>query len=173
VYEFFYENNTAYFTMEYLSGCDLKGHLKKNSTNMSEAEVTYIMSKVSDALMIVHSTGVLHRDIKPDNIYICDDGTVKLIDFGAARQILGEESKSLSVILTPGYAPLEQYQRRGKQGQWTDIYALGATIYYAVTGVVIDDAMSRLDDESLDKATSAAKLINLCSKCNTSFHKIS
>ena len=149
VHEFFYENNTAYFVMEYLDGFDFKHYINQKGKKIPESEAVYVTDKVLDALLIVHSMGVLHRDISPDNIYMCSDGNVKLIDFGAARQVVGEESKSLSVILKQGFAPLEQYQKRGNQGPWTDIYALGATLYYALTGIVIDDAMSRLDDPSL------------------------
>ncbi len=149
VYEFFYENNTTYFVMEYLDGIDLKHYIKEKGGKISEAEVIYIALKITEALMIVHSTDVLHRDISPDNIFLCNDGKVKLIDFGAARQVVGEASKSLSVILKQGFAPLEQYQKRGKQGPWTDIYALGASLYYALTGEILDDAMSRITDDNV------------------------
>ena len=148
VYEFFYENNTTYFVMEYLDGVDLKTYIKQKGGKISEEEALYIAEKVIQALMIVHSTNILHRDISPDNIFICSDGKIKLIDFGAARQVMGEVSKSLSVVLKEGFAPIEQYQTRGKQGPWTDIYALGATLYYALTGEVLDNAMTRMTDDS-------------------------
>ncbi len=150
VYEFFYENNTTYFVMEYLDGIDFKNYIFSHGGKISESEAVYILSHMGEALMVVHSTGILHRDISPDNIFLCQNGNIKLIDFGAARQVLGEASKSLSVILKQGFAPLEQYQKHGKQGPWTDIYALGATMYFAVTGKLVDDAMSRLDDDLLD-----------------------
>ena len=150
VYEFFYENNTTYFVMEYLDGVDLKTYISQRGGKIDEGEVLYITNKVAEALMIVHSTGILHRDISPDNIFICSNNDIKLIDFGAARQVLSEASKSMSVILKQGFAPLEQYQRKGNQGPWTDIYALGATIYYSIKGEVLDDAMSRLEDENLN-----------------------
>ena len=95
---------------------------------------------------------VLHRDISPDNIFILNNGEVKLIDFGAARQVLAEQSKSISVILKQGFAPLEQYQRRGKQGPWTDIYALGATLYYVLTGKMPDEVTERLDFPDIGSA---------------------
>ena len=149
VYEFFFENNTTYFVMEYLDGTDLKHYIDEKGGKISENEALYVLDRISDALMVVHSMGVLHRDISPDNIFLCGEN-IKLIDFGAARQVMGEASKSLSVILKQGFAPLEQYQRKGKQGPWTDIYALGATIYYALCGRILDDAMSRLDNDELD-----------------------
>lgn len=150
VYEFFYENNTTYFVMEYLDGIDFKNYIFTHGGKISENEAVYILSHIADALMVVHSTGILHRDISPDNIFLCYNHDIKLIDFGAARQVVGEASKSLSVILKQGFAPLEQYQKHGKQGPWTDIYALGATMYFAVTGKLVDDAMSRLDDDALE-----------------------
>ncbi len=149
VYEFFYENNTAYFAMEYLSGTDLKHYIKDKGGKITQGEAITVLNNVSSALMIAHTAGVLHRDISPDNIFICDDGSIKLIDFGAARQYAGEQSKSMSVILKQGFAPLEQYQKRGKQGPWTDIYALGATAYYALSGQLLDDPISRLDNDTL------------------------
>ncbi|HEX3028236.1 MAG TPA: protein kinase [Clostridia bacterium] len=149
VYEFFYENNTAYFVMEYLDGIDLKSYVNSNEGRISVEKTIEIILPVIDAVSVIHNAGILHRDISPDNIYICDDGNVKLLDFGAARQVLGEEWKSLSVVLKQGFAPIEQYQTRGKQGEWTDIYALGATMYYCLTGRVPESAMDRVDEDSL------------------------
>ena len=150
VYEFFYENDTAYFVMEALEGMDLKQYVQNKGGKIDVGEALFVTNKILDALMVVHSAGVLHRDISPDNIYICKNGDIKLIDFGAARQVIGEESKSLSVILKQGFAPIEQYQKKGVQGPWTDIYALGATLYYILTGRQIDDAMSRMEEPELD-----------------------
>lgn len=164
VHEFFFENNTSYFVMEYLDGTDLKNHIAKRGGKLSEGEAIYLIEKVVDALMIVHSTGILHRDISPDNIFICANGDVKLIDFGAARQVVGEASKSLSVILKQGFAPLEQYQRKGNQGPWTDIYALGATLYYTLTGKGIDDAMTRLSDDTLKSDGISPEMFAVISK---------
>lgn len=146
VYEFFYENDTVYFAMEYLEGHTLKEHVQMNGT-LNAPQALFIAENVANALMAAHSSNVLHRDISPDNIIICDNGDVKLIDFGAARQVVAEHSQSLSVILKPGFAPLEQYQKKGNQGPWTDIYSLGATIYYALTEDIPEDPMSRLDDD--------------------------
>ena len=152
VYEFFYENNTVYYVMEYLDGKDLKQYLNDNGKKLSQEKALYLINTLTDALTITHSLNVLHRDISPDNIFVLESGEIKLIDFGAARQVLAEQSKSLSVILKQGFAPLEQYERRGKQGPWTYIYALGATIYFALTGSVMDDATERLEDDSIGEA---------------------
>lgn len=168
VYEFFYENNTVYYVMEYLEGCDLKQYIKNNGGRLSEGKVLYVFNTLTDALVITHSLNVLHRDISPDNVFIKDNGEVKLIDFGAARQVIAEQSKSLSVILKQGFAPLEQYQRRGKQGPWTDIYALGATMYYALTGKVPEDATERIEDDSIGEASEygvSDKLWKIIEKC--------
>jgi len=159
VYEFFYENNTAYFVMEALEGMDLKHYIAKNGGKLNEGETLFIIGNVLDALMVVHSAGVLHRDISPDNIYICKNGDIKLIDFGAARQVIGEKSNSLSVILKEGFAPIEQYQKKGVQGTWTDVYALGATLYYTLTGRKVDDAMSRIENDKLDGSGVAPPLM--------------
>jgi serine/threonine protein kinase len=149
VQEFFYENNTAYFVMEYIDGVDLKKYITQKGGRLSEEEILKIVLPLMDSLMIVHSIGVLHRDISPDNIYIANDGTVKLLDFGAARQVLGEESKSLSVVLKPGFAPIEQYQTRGNQGAWTDVYSLAATMYYCLTGSIPEASMNRIYEDNL------------------------
>lgn len=147
VYEFFYENDTAYFVMELLRGVSLKAYIAERGC-LSPEQTLYIADKVANALMAAHSTNTLHRDISPDNIMLCEDGNVKLIDFGAARQIAADNPKSMSVILKQGFAPLEQYQRRGNQGPWTDLYSLGATLYYAATQSCVDDPMTRLEDDS-------------------------
>ena len=152
VYEFFYENGTVYFAMEYLDGVDLKHFVKERGGKLPQENVLYIADIITDALLIAHSMNVLHRDISPDNIFILNNGEVKLIDFGAARQVLAVQSKSISVILKQGFAPLEQYQRRGKQGPWTDIYALGATLYYVITGKMPDEVTERLDFPDIGSA---------------------
>ena len=170
VYEFFYANDTVYYSMEYLEGIDLKGYVEKKGGRLNQEEAVTIMRGVCGALVAIHSTGTLHRDISPDNIFICTDGTVKLIDFGAAKQVVGEQSQSLSVILKQGFAPVEQYKKDGKQGMWTDIYAVGATIYYALTGKIPDDAMSRLENPdivfapSLNISPQVTQVINKCMK---------
>lgn len=147
VYDFFYENDTVYYTMEYLEGQTLKDYVEKNGVITSEQAV-YIAEKISSALMTAHSANILHRDVSPDNIMICSDGKVKLLDFGAARQVVANASQSLSVILKQGFAPLEQYQKKGRQGPWTDIYSLGATLYFALTKDIPDDPMTRFESDN-------------------------
>ncbi|MGN1101341.1 MAG: leucine-rich repeat protein, partial [Huintestinicola sp.] len=124
----------------------LKTYITENSA-ITPGQAVFLANEVSNALITAHNANVLHRDISPDNIMLCNDGTLKLLDFGAARQVIAEGSQSLSVILKQGYAPLEQYQKKGKQGPWTDIYSLAATLYHALTLDFLDDPMSRLEDD--------------------------
>lgn len=146
VYDYFRENNTVYLVMEFIQGITLKNYIKKHG-RLSDGQALFVMDKIAAALSITHSAGVLHRDISPDNIMICFDGKIKLIDFGAARQILEESSSNLTVVMKHGYTPIEQYTKKGRQGAWTDIYSLGASVYYALTEVVIDDPYSRMDND--------------------------
>ncbi len=142
VLDFFEENNTAYIVMEFLDGVTLKRFIGETG-KLSSDETFELMMPIMKSLKKVHSLGLIHRDISPDNIMIVD-GAVKLLDFGAARDVSLWGEKSLSVMLKPGYAPAEQYSSRGEQGPWTDIYALCATMYKCITGVTPVDAASRL-----------------------------
>lgn len=151
VKRFFYDNETAYYVMEYLEGINLKKYVASHGEKLSFEQVMKLLFPVMDALITVHEQNILHRDISPDNIFILKDGTVKLLDFGSARQVLSEQSKSLSVILKVGYTPIEQYQSHGKQGAWTDVYALAATMYYCLTGIVPVASMDRVEEDSLKK----------------------
>ncbi len=149
IYSYFEENGTAYFVMDYIKGISLDDHIKQNGGKLSFEETYRILAPVMNALSIVHSRGIVHRDIAPDNIYITNDGTVKLLDFGAARYSLGDRSQSLDIVLKHGFAPKEQYVRRGKQGPFTDVYALAATYYFALTGKRPPDSVDRMDEDNL------------------------
>ena len=151
LYGYFEENNTAYFVMDYLEGESLLKHLKEHGNKLSWEETKGLIYDVMDALQAIHDKGIIHRDISPDNIFICNDGSVKLIDFGAARYSIGDKSKSLDVVLKHGYAPKEQYARHGRQGPYTDIYALAATIYRCITGKVPMDSLDRVDCDTIEK----------------------
>lgn len=149
VHTYFEENGTAYFAMDYLEGCSLKEYLIQRGGRIGCGEAWKLMRPVLSALSAVHAAGIVHRDVSPDNIYLCRGGEVKLLDFGAARSNLGERSHSMSVILKQGYAPMEQYLRRGSVGPWTDLYAFSATFYRAVTGLMPPDAPSRMEEDEL------------------------
>ncbi len=149
IHSYFEENGTAYFVMDYIEGTSFDEYLKQKGGKISCEEAKGILIPVMEALAVVHSKGIVHRDVTPDNIYITNDGTVKLLDFGAARYSLGDKSRSLDVILKHGFAPKEQYTRRGKQGPFTDVYSLGATFYFALTGKRPPDSVERLDEDDL------------------------
>lgn len=149
IHSYFEENGTAYFVMDYIEGISFDEYLKEKGGKITCDEAEKILIPIMDALAIVHSKGIVHRDVTPDNIYITNDGVVKLLDFGAARYSLGDKSRSLDVILKHGFAPKEQYTRRGKQGPFTDVYSLGATFYFALTGRRPPDAVDRLEEDDL------------------------
>ena len=149
VHHFFEAHSTAYIAMDYVEGEDLSAHLTRKGT-LSEDELKSILYPLLSALEVVHQADFLHRDIKPSNIILrAEDGSPVLLDFGAARQAMGAKSRSVTSIVTPGYAPIEQYSSRGHQGAWTDIYALGGVCYRALTGQTPDDATDRMRDDPL------------------------
>lgn len=143
VRDFCEENGTAYIIMDFLDGVTLKEYLEAHGP-LPPAEAIRLLLPVIRSLQHVHAGGVIHRDISPDNIMVLADGRTKLLDFGAAREVSQTDIKSLSVILKPGYAPEEQYRSKGRQGPWTDVYALAATLYRCITGEAPDDAMERM-----------------------------
>lgn len=146
ILDFFEANNTAYIVMEYLEGITLKQYLGKYGV-IQFRNLIEMMLPLLEALIEIHSQGLIHRDISPDNIMVQHNSKLKLMDFGAARDYTESGNKSLTVILKPGYAPPEQYQTHGVQGPWTDIYALCATIYKCLTGITPPDAIARVMDD--------------------------
>ncbi|MCK5362509.1 MAG: serine/threonine protein kinase, partial [Gammaproteobacteria bacterium] len=145
VHSVFEANNTAYMVMEYEQGRSL-GTVLREPDSCREENLRALLMPLLDGLERVHEAGFVHRDIKPNNLFVRDDGSPVVLDFGSARQALGVETRTLTSLVTPGFAPFEQYNatRDGdKQGPWTDIYALGATLYRAVTGKGPVDALTR------------------------------
>lgn len=161
VYDFFEDNGTAYIIMQYADGRSL-GELIESGGPISESLIKKYFFSIFDGLSEVHRAGLLHRDIKPENIYIRESGRSLLIDFGSARQDVGQYSRSITGIVSQGYAPTEQYGSDAKkQGPWTDIYAIGASIYKSISGDTPVDAPTRRDelhDEGYDPLPPAATI---------------
>lgn len=196
IYDFFELNGTAYITMEYLDGYNLREYLQyidpdnadseryniseddaktlainakesksdkddenteksdrnSNKENLVPIEmIVDVAVSVCDTLSIIHSTGVVHRDISPENIFKCNDGTYKLIDFGAAKQQMSDEKRSSTVILKHAYAPVEQFSQMGDVGPWTDIYSLGATLYKLSTGITPRESIQRILNDDIEE----------------------
>lgn len=150
VRDFFEENGTAYIVMEYIEGKNLKVYMREHGLFKVDAILTLIRP-ILDALEKVHNVGLIHRDISPDNIMFTKDSKLKLMNFGAAKNTDSEMTARGSIILKPGYAPPEQYKRDGKQGAWTDIYALCATLYKCITGVTPDESTLREKEDKLKR----------------------
>lgn len=143
------ENNTAYIVMDYYIGQTLAKLITTKGKPLSEEETMRIIPPVLDGLEKIHKKSILHRDIKPQNIYITTGGKPILLDFGAARYVTGTQTQNLTVVLTRGYAPFEQYRTSGKQGAWTDIYSCCATLYFMLTGAIPPDASDRVEDDTI------------------------
>ncbi|MDE6399053.1 MAG: protein kinase, partial [Clostridiales bacterium] len=159
VRDFFSANGTAYIVMEYLDGISLKKYLQRKGGKVPCDEILTILRPIMDSLVSVHKLGLIHRDISPDNIIITKNNEVKLIDFGAAKQS-NLDGKSLSIVLKQGFAPEEQYRTHGEQGPWTDIYALGVTIYYAVTGTLPPESIQRLYKDTIIRPSEKGAVIS-------------
>ena len=146
VHRYFEAHGTAYLVLEYLEGETLSAVLWRQKT-LGQAQVERLLSEVLSGLAEVHAAGFVHRDVKPGNLMIQPDGSAVLLDFGAARQAVGQRSKAVTSILTAGYAPIEQYEiKADKMGPWSDIYALGMVAYQCVSGLQeteLPDAVSR------------------------------
>jgi hypothetical protein len=159
VYRFWEGNGTAYMVMPLYRGVTLKEKLSLMNSPPDEAWLKHLLSQLLDALDVIHSDQCLHRDIAPDNILIQPDGRPLLLDFGAARRVISNMTQSLTVILKPGYAPIEQYAEVAsmKQGAWTDIYALAAVVYFAITGHAPMPSIGRMIADSLVPLSKAAE----------------
>ncbi|WP_432627733.1 protein kinase domain-containing protein [Brotaphodocola sp.] len=143
VYDFFEENHTAYMVMEYMDGMNYKEFVRSQGGKVKPQIAVSVALAVLDALREVHKANIIHRDINPNNIFICKSGVVKLFDFGTARI----QKMDMTTVLTPGYAPPEQYSTGAKQGAWTDLYAVGATTYYALTGIKPEESTDREQED--------------------------
>ena len=158
VTQIFEANRTAYIVLEYQSGHSLIEWLTELSRFPSQVEIDAIIEPILSALETIHRNDLLHRDIAPDNIYIRDDGSPVLIDFGSAREAIAQRTKTLSAIVKTGYSPAEQYSTRGSgQGPWSDIYAFAATLYRAITGEHPEEATDRMLTDNYVSARQAAK----------------
>ena len=156
VNRYFKANGTGYMVMDYEEGESLKAWLKRNPQPPMDS-IKALLAPLLDGIEKVHATGFLHRDIKPDNIFVRAAGDPVLIDFGSARSAAGQ-TRTLTTLVTPGYAPFEQYSSGSAQGPWTDIYALGGVLFYAVTGRNPPDAIARMKGDSLDQLLAPAKV---------------
>ena len=152
VYRFWEENGTAYMAMPFYEGITLKQALQQRSAPPDEAWLRHFLSEILDALEVIHAKQWFHRDISPDNILMLDENVPLLLDFGAARRVIGDMTHAPTAILKPGYAPLEQYADIPdmKQGAWTDLYALASVVYMAITGKVPTPAVARAVADPLE-----------------------
>ena len=149
VTDIFEENNTAYFVMKYAEGKSL-AQLIRERGRIPEREAVNYITRAAEALRVVHRRNILHRDIKPHNILVGEDGNVVLIDFGTARAFADGQTITHTTLLTPGFAPMEQYSGRQKRGAYTDIYALGATLYNCLSGKAPLSAVDRLSHPAIE-----------------------
>ena len=142
VEDFFQENGTAYMVMEYVDGVSLRTVCKTEGGQVPIERAKTVFVALAKTLDRIHAYKLLHRDVSPDNIMMLPNGSVKLIDFGAARYVSGHAAK-LTVVLKPGFAPMEQYSSKGEQGAWTDIYGLACCMYWYISGIRVPDALDR------------------------------
>ncbi|MBQ6877347.1 MAG: PASTA domain-containing protein [Oscillospiraceae bacterium] len=159
IYDVFHENRTAYIIMEFLDGESVADKLKREE-KLPPKEAIEIMGSILMTLNEIHATGMIHRDVSPGNIFVTKDGQIKLLDFGAARFASAYHTKSLSIILKPGYAPEEQYRSRGNQGPWTDVYAAGATLYKMLTGTTPQESVERMVKDEIKEPSKLGIKIN-------------
>jgi serine/threonine protein kinase len=151
VYRFWEQNRTAYMVMRYYDGQTLKDIVRERPDIVTEAWLKFIFKQILEALDTLYKEKVLHRDVSPDNIIVQSNGDAVLLDFGSARKIIGDMTQGLTVILKPGYAPVEQYSDDASmaQGPWTDIYALAAVMYFAIAKTPPVTSVARMIKDSL------------------------
>ena len=158
VSQIFEANNTAYIVLEYQNGRSLKEWLKEFNDGPGQENLDKIVAPILNALELVHRNNMLHRDLAPDNIYIREDSSPVILDFGSAREAIAARSRTISAIVKSGYSPAEQYSTRGSgQGPWTDVYAFAATLYMCVTGSAPEEATERLISDQYVSAAEATK----------------
>lgn len=159
VFRFWEGNGTAYMAMRYYRGVTLREMLRTNPQIVTELWLCETLDPILLALQELHNERCYHRDIAPDNILVLPNGRSVLMDFGAARRIIGGMTRALTTVLKPGYAPIEQYSDDGSmaQGAWTDIYAVGGLLYHAMTGKVPVQAISRMMNDPLKAVATAAR----------------
>ena len=153
VFDFFESNNTAYLVMEYLDGMTFRQYIDQNGSKMDFDSALGILMPIMQALKVVHNEGVVHKDVSPDNIFICNDGMVKLIDFGAAQfdnEDIDADSSS-SVILKVGYTPPEQYRTNTIVKPCSDIYSIGAVFYAVLSGTTPVESIDRIEKDTLQR----------------------
>ena len=149
VYTFFEENDTAYIVMEFLEGMDVKHVLKARGNSVDYEWARRVILTILYTLREVHGRGVIHRDIAPDNIFVTNEGVIKLIDFGAAKYAERDIDERSAIVLKSGYAPIEQYGKRAIQGAYTDLYAVAALFYRMLTGQKPQAANERIQEDKL------------------------
>lgn len=151
VMDFFKENETAYIIMEYLEGINLDVYVDKRGGRIPAQMFISAIEPVLRALEEIHTQGLVHRDLSPDNIRLLDDGRMKIMDFGAAKDLSVTDAgeKNQAITLKKGYAPVEQYSTESEVGPWLDVYAIAATIYKCITGVILPEATDREKSDGL------------------------
>lgn len=158
VYRFFEENGTAYMVMRYYEGQTFRAFLAEHQASMNERWLSAMLCPILDVLEMLHAADCFHRDIAPDNIFLQESGMPVLLDFGAARRIIGDMTQALTMVLKPGFAPIEQYADDGAmpQGAWTDVYQLGAMLYLSITGKVPPTSVARMISDPIQVLTPEA-----------------
>jgi len=145
IFDYFEANGTLYLVMEYVEGKSLR-ELVEEEGRIAPEKILPLLEDLFAELHMLHQSGMIHRDISPDNLIMMANGKIKLLDFGSARQM--DANRDMTMLLKEGFSPVEQYQHRG-QGSWTDVYALAATIYYCLTGCIPDGVLDRLKEDPL------------------------